>query len=98
MKAQANEPDADFLGPSAEEILSCIADAVISTDVHGKILLLNPAAEKLFGYSAPEVLGTGIQILIPTRFRETHKRHVASFGSASSDVGRAMASEREVFE
>ena len=97
MNAQANEPDADFLGPSAEEILSCIADAVISTDVHGRILLLNPAAEKLFGYSAPEVLGKGVQLLIPLRFRESHERHVAQFGAASSDVGRAMANEREVF-
>lgn len=97
MSTKANEPEAEFLGPSAEEILACIADAVISTDVHGKILLLNPAAEKLFGYSAPELLGTGIQLLIPPRFRESHDRHVASFGSASSEVGRAMASEREVF-
>jgi PAS domain S-box-containing protein len=95
--AKANELDSDFLGPSAEEILACIADAVISTDIQGKILLFNPAAEKLFGYSAPEVLGTSIQLLIPPRFRESHNRHVASFGSASRDVARVMASEREVF-
>jgi PAS domain S-box-containing protein len=97
MGTQANKLDAEFLGPSAKEILACIADAVISTDVNGNILLFNPAAEKLFGYSAPEVLGRSIQLLIPPRFRENHNRHVASFGSASSDVARVMASEREVF-
>ncbi len=97
MSTKDTEPDADFIGPSAEEILACIADAVISTDAQGKILLFNPAAEKLFGYSAPEVLGTNVQLLIPPRFRESHDRHVAGFGSASSDVARAMASEREVF-
>jgi PAS domain S-box-containing protein len=97
MSTQANKLDGEFLGPSAKEILACIADAVISTDVNGNILLFNPAAEKLFGYSASEVLGTSIQLLIPPRFRESHDRHVASFGSASSDVARAMASEREVF-
>jgi PAS domain S-box-containing protein len=97
MGTKTNELDTEFLGPSAEEILACIADAVISTDIHGKILLFNPAAEKLFGYSAPEVLGTSIQLLIPPRFRENHGRHVASFGAASSDLARAMASEREVF-
>ena len=53
MTTKANKRDAEFLGPSSEEILACIADAVISTDVRGKILLFNPAAEKLFGYSAP---------------------------------------------
>ncbi|MCY7339725.1 MAG: PAS domain S-box protein [Sphingomonas bacterium] len=97
MSTKSNEPDAKFLGPSAEEILACIADAVVSIDDQGTILLFNPAAEKLFGYSAPEVLGTSIQLLIPPRFRETHARHVASFGSASSDLARAMAGEREVF-
>ena len=97
MSTKATEPDADFFGPSAKEILACIADAVISTDVEGKILLLNPAAEKLFGYSSPSLLGTSIQRLIPPRFRESHDRHVASFGSDSSDAARAMASERQVF-
>lgn len=89
--------DAEFHGPSAEELLSCIADAVISTDEQGQILLFNPAAEKLFGYSGTEVLGTSIQLLIPPRFREVHARDVASFGSTPSESARAMASEREVF-
>ena len=97
LSTKSNEPDADFFGPSAEEILACIADAVISTDVGGRILLLNPAAEKLFAYSAPDLLGTSIQRLIPPRFRESHDRHVASFGSDSHDAARAMASERQVF-
>lgn len=94
---QTHDLDADFLGPSTDEILSCIADAVISTDALGRILLFNPAAEKLFGYSAAEVLGTSIEFLIPARFRETHARDVAKFGSASTDSAREMASEREVF-
>ena len=97
MKIKSGEPDTDFLGPSAEEILACIADAVISSDVDGKILLVNPAAEQLFGYSAIAMLGTNIQLLIPPRFRKSHDRHVAGFGSASNDVARAMAREREVF-
>lgn len=94
---QSEGPDAEFHGPSAEELLSCIADAVISTDDQGTILLFNPAAEKLFGHSAAEVLGTSIQLLIPPRFREIHARDVASFGSAPSESARAMAGEREVF-
>jgi len=89
-------PVAEFLGPSAEEILSCVADAVISTDEKGNILLFNPAAEKLFGYSATDVLGTSIHSLIPTRFREAHASDVAGFGSAPTETVRAMGSEREV--
>lgn len=94
---KSNGPNTQFLGPSTEEILSCIADAVISTDEQGKILLFNPAAEKLFGHSETEVLGTSIQFLIPPRFRKAHASHVAVYGSAPTDSARAMASEREVF-
>jgi PAS domain S-box-containing protein len=97
VKCNPDRPDAEFHGPSTEEILSCIADAVISTDEQGKILLFNPAATKLFGHSATEVLGTSIQRLIPLRFRESHARDVAGFGSAPSESARAMAGEREVF-
>lgn len=89
--------DAEFHGPSAEELLSCIADAVISTDEQGNILLFNPAAEKLFGHSTREVLGTSIHLLLPPRFRKTHARDVAGFGAAPSEAARAMAREREVF-
>lgn len=94
---KANEPDAEFPGPETEEILACVADAVISTDELGKILRFNPAAEKLFGHSATEMLGTSVQLLIPPRFREVHARDMASFGSAPADAARAMAGEREVF-
>lgn len=96
MNTISNRDEAKFLGPSIEEILSCIADAVISTDVHGKILLFNPGAEKIFGYSASEVLGSSIQLLIPSRFREIHASHIARFSSAPGDVARAMAGERPV--
>jgi len=93
---KASGRDAKFLGPSTEELLSCIADAVISTDEQGNILLYNPAAEKLFGHPAAEVMGTSIQLLIPPRFRKAHARHVADFGSAPTETARVMASEREV--
>ena len=38
-------------------IVSLAADAIISTDGAYRITLFNPAAERIFGYSAGEVLG-----------------------------------------
>jgi diguanylate cyclase (GGDEF)-like protein/PAS domain S-box-containing protein len=41
----------------ARDILSCIGDAIISADISGRITYLNPAAEKMTGWSIKEALG-----------------------------------------
>jgi len=47
-------------------------DVMIYADRTGKIRIWNPAAETFFGYTAAEVLGTGLDIIIPERFRSAH--------------------------
>lgn len=46
-------------------ILNNIADAVLISDEHGVIELLNPAAEKTFGFAAGELTGKNIRELLP---------------------------------
>jgi diguanylate cyclase (GGDEF)-like protein/PAS domain S-box-containing protein len=41
----------------AQVTLNCIADAVVCTDINGKITFLNPAAEKITGWSLLEAAG-----------------------------------------
>lgn len=41
----------------AQHILSCIGDAIISTDTSGRITYLNPAAERMTGWSVQEAFG-----------------------------------------
>ncbi len=64
-------------------------DAIMTVDQQYKITLFNPGAEKIFGYSASEVVGKSINLLLPDRFREIHSQHLREFSQAP-DVLRPM--------
>jgi len=48
-------------------LLDSISDAVIATNLEGKILSWNPAAEHLFGWTADEALGESVAMLFSTQ-------------------------------
>jgi diguanylate cyclase (GGDEF)-like protein/PAS domain S-box-containing protein len=47
--------------------------AILSADTEGRITLVNPAAEAMFGYAAHELLGRPVELLVPERFRRGHR-------------------------
>ncbi len=47
-------------------------DGIISIDENKRIMLMNKAAENIFGYSQEEVLGEDIKVVIPEEYRERH--------------------------
>lgn len=53
-------------------LLDTVVDGVISIDPRGFISRFNAAAEKMFGYSAKEVIGLNIKKLMPVRFSREH--------------------------
>jgi PAS domain S-box-containing protein len=53
-------------------LVEAAGDAIIVADVHGRIVLWNPAAERLFGFTAAEAVGRSLDLIIPERFRERH--------------------------
>lgn len=48
------------------KLLDAVSNAVIATDPKGRVIYWNPAAEKLYGWTASEALGRNIIDLIPT--------------------------------
>jgi PAS domain S-box-containing protein len=47
-------------------------DAIVSADARGKIIYVNRATEQAFRYSAKEMIGQSLTLLIPERFRISH--------------------------
>ena len=63
-------------------LLDSAMDAIITMDERQNVVLYNRAAEKIFGWPRHEILGQGLEKLIPGRFRHTHAAQVQRFGSA----------------
>ncbi|HZU31532.1 MAG TPA: PAS domain S-box protein, partial [Candidatus Angelobacter sp.] len=63
-------------------IIDSAMDAVITANEQQSIVMFNAAAEKMFGYSADQILGHPLDRLIPTKFRPVHQQHVHNFGNA----------------
>ena len=46
-------------------IVSSTDDAIIGKNLHGGITSWNPAAERIFGYTAQEVIGESLRLIVP---------------------------------
>ncbi len=53
-------------------LVQAAGDAIIAADIDGKIRLWNPAAERIFGFTAEEALGHSLDLIIPERLRHRH--------------------------
>jgi PAS domain S-box-containing protein len=63
----------------ARILAETVADAVITIDADSRILYVNPSASRMFGYSAPEMLGQSLTLLMPEALRERHQSSLARY-------------------
>src|SRR5262249_34679370 len=61
------------------KLLEAAPDAILEVDQDGRILLVNQAAENIFGYSRDELLGLTVEALVPTALRGSHARLRTSY-------------------
>jgi PAS domain S-box-containing protein len=77
-----------------KSIVENAAEAIITIDTDQKIVLFNPAAEKMFGYNTAEVLGQPLTVLIPQQSRTIHEEEVHRF-RREAVTARTMDTRRE---
>jgi PAS domain S-box-containing protein len=67
-----------------QKIVEAAPCGMIIIDAQGTIVLVNPQAEMMFGYTRTELIGSPLEMLVPERFRDTHGAHRQAFARAPS--------------
>ncbi|HEX8102257.1 MAG TPA: PAS domain S-box protein [Solirubrobacteraceae bacterium] len=70
------------LSPGMQAVLDAALDCVVAMDADGRVVALNPAAERTFGYPAAAAVGRDMaELIVPPALRERHReglrRHLA---------------------
>lgn len=76
-------------------ILEIANEAIIAIDENQHITLFNRGAEEIFGYSAYEIIGQPLDLLVPEKFMTAHQRHVVDFAE-SAVTTRFLGERREI--
>ena len=56
-----------------------VIDGIISADVEGNILSVNRAASQIFGYTASEMVGQNLRVLMPSPDRDAHDGYMRRY-------------------
>jgi PAS domain S-box-containing protein len=93
--ARPDHSNADWL----RAVVDTAVDGVILIDARGCILMFNPACEGLFGYSANDVVGQNVKVLMPSSYRDAHDGYLHNYHASGErkiiGIGREVVGQRK---
>jgi PAS domain S-box-containing protein len=97
-REMASVPEASYESSGIEErmrsVVNHVVDGIISIDERGTVTTFNPAAERIFGYVADEIIGQNVKILMPEPYHGEHDGYIANY--LQTGQARIIGTGREV--
>lgn len=83
-----------------ENIVQTAPDAIISINEEHHVVMFNDAAEEMLGYERKDVVGKDINIFIPSKFHQSHKKSLQDFSPERNhhremNIGRPIRAIRK---
>lgn len=96
---QRMEEKANEIAGRLSAIVNTAVDGILTIDERGKLESVNPATEKIFGYTAEELIGRNVSVLMPPTDRTQHDDYLADYLRTGKGkiigVGREVAGRRK---
>lgn len=84
---------------AVQALLDASVDAIVIVSCRGVIEAFSPAAEKLFGYSSSEAIGSNVCLLMPEPHQSAHdgyiERYLATGEARIVGIGREVQARRK---
>ncbi|RJF87898.1 PAS domain S-box protein [Oleomonas cavernae] len=80
-------------------LINTAVDGVMIIDDQGLVRIYNPACQRLFGYTAEEVIGNNVRMLMPAPYRAEHDAYLDNYHNTGQrkiiGIGREVVGQRK---